>query len=127
MSRLEVFTKFYVRLTELPINDIIGELYANNLLPGDHKSKVKSLSTPKDKAQHFLDEVIQPSLKIGYTEQFDILISIMESSDNGTLKHLAKEIRKCLPDLSTAVLHSNSDKGKHTQYEYHEYTEMRAN
>ena len=127
MSRLEVFKKFYVRLTEVPINDMIGELYANNLLPGDHKPKVESLSTQKEKAQHFLDEVIKPSLKIGYTIQFDIFIRIMESSDNGTLKHLAKEIRKCLPGLSTAILDSNSDKGKHTQYDYHEYTEIRAN
>ena len=106
---------------------MIGELYTNNLLPGDHMPKVESLSTSKAKAQHFLDEVIKPSLKIGYTEQFDILINIMESSDNGMLKFLAQEIRECLPDLPTAVLHSSSDKGKHAQYDYHVYTEMRAN
>ena len=102
-----------MRLTELQINDMIGELYTNNLLPGDHMPKVELLSTSKEKAEHFLDEVIKPSLKIGYTEQFDILINIMESSDNGMLKFLAQEIGECLPDLLTAVLHSSSDKGKH--------------
>lgn len=95
MSRmLEIFKEFYENLTALPINDMTEKLYANNLLPGDHKAKVQSLSTPKEKAQHFLDEVIRRSLESGYTEQFDKLISIMESSDDPTLKHLAKEIRE---------------------------------
>ena len=93
MSMLEVFMEFYEKLTALPIDDMIEKLYANNLLPGDHKAKVQSQSTPKEKAQHFLDAVIRRSLEIGYTEQFDKLISIMESSDDPTLKHLAKKIR----------------------------------
>ena len=113
MSRLEVFTDLYAQLTEVPINDMIGELFANNLLPGDHKATIKSLSTPKEKAQHFLDEVIKPSLKIGYTEQFDKLISIIESSDNPTLQFLAQQIRGRLPDVPAADLHSSSCEDKY--------------
>ena len=95
MSMLEVFKKFYEELTTaLPINDMTEKLYSNSLLPGNQKAKVQSLSTPKEKAQHFLDAVIRQSLEIGYTEQFDKLISIMKSSDDPTLKHLAKRIRE---------------------------------
>ena len=95
MSMLAVFMEFYEKLTALPIDDMIEKLYANNLLPGDHKDKVQSPSlTPKEKAQHFLDGVIRRSLEIGYTEQFEKLISIMELSDDPALKHLAKKIRE---------------------------------
>ena len=113
----KAFKEFYIKLMELPINDMIETLYANNLLPGDHKAKVKSLSTPKDKAQHFLDAVIKPSLEIGYTEQFEQLISIMESSDNRMLPFLAQQIRERVTGIPAAVLHSSSGKGKHARFD----------
>ena len=119
MADVEAFTKafkeFYRKLTGLPINDMIEELYANDLLPGDHKDKIKSLSTSKEKAQYFLDAVIDSSLEISYTKDFDKLISIMESSDNPVLLFLAKEIREHVAGVPTAVLHSSSDKGKHVR------------
>ena len=37
------FTKFYAKLTEvLPVNDLLADLYANRLLPGNHKAMVES-------------------------------------------------------------------------------------
>ena len=91
----KVFTEFYADLTEvLPMNDLVAELFANKLLPGDHKAKVESLSTQKEKAQYFLDTVVKPSLSIGYTEQFNKLITIMESCDNGAVQFLANKIRE---------------------------------
>ena len=109
----KAFREFYIKLTELPIKDMIEELYTKNLLPGDHKAKVKSLSTSKEMAQHFLDAVIKPSLEIGYTEQFEQLISIMESNDNRMLPFLAQQIREHVTGVPTAVLHSSSGgKGK---------------
>ena len=108
----KAFKEFHIKLTELPINDMIEELYTKNLLPGDHKAKVKSQSTPKEMAQHFLDAVIKPSLEIGYTQQFEQLISIMESSDNPALPFLAQQIRESMAGVPTAVLHSSSGKGK---------------
>ena len=90
------FTKFYAKLTEaLPVNDLLADLYANKLLPGNHKAKVESLNTQKEKAQYFLDEIIKPGLSIGYTRQFNKMIYVMKSSDNPVVKYLAKQIRDC--------------------------------
>ena len=90
----KVFRVFYAKLSELSMNDLVAELYANELLPGDHKAKVESHGTQREKAQYFLDSVIKPSLNIGCTEPFNKLITIMESSDNYALQFLANQIRK---------------------------------
>ena len=89
------------------------EFVANKLLPGDHKAKVESLSTQKEKAQYFLDTVIKPGLSIGYTEPFNKLIIIMESSDNGTVQFLAKEIQKRVVGVSS-IFSDDKSKGKAT-------------
>ena len=91
----KAFTDFYADLTEvLPMNNLVAELFANKLLPGDHKAKVECYSTQTERAQYFLDAVIKPSLKIGYTEQFYKLITIMESSDDSAVQFLANKMRK---------------------------------
>ena len=91
----KAFRVFYTQLAEaLPMDDLSANLYANELLPGNHKAKMQSLSTQKEKAQYFLDEVIKPGLSIGYVEQFNKMIAIMESSDNPVMKYLAKRIKE---------------------------------
>ena len=100
------FTAFYAKLTEaLPIKDLLAELYANKLLPGNHKAAVESLSTKIEKAQYFLDEVIKPGLNIGYIGQFNKMITVMESSDDPVVNYLAKQIQECAHGVSL----SNSD------------------
>ena len=106
-----VFTEFYAKLTEtLPIKDLVTELYANNLLTDNHKAEVQSLTTKKEKAQYFLDEVIKPGLNIGYTGQFNKMISVMESSDDPVVKFLAKQIQEFILDSlpSTSTSDDNS-------------------
>lgn len=64
------------------------------LLPGDHKSSIDALDTQKQKAEYFLDHVIKPGLEVGYTEQFDKMLNVMETSDDPTVNFVADEIRK---------------------------------
>ena len=103
------FKKFYKKLTEvLPMNDLLADFCANKLLPGNHKDMVESLRTQKEKAQYFLDEVIKPGLNIGYTEQFNKMINVMESSDDPVVKYLIKQIQEYMLDVSPS---SDDDNG----------------
>ena len=103
-----VITKYYAELIEvLPIDDLLAHLDANKLLSSNHKAKVESLSTRKEKTQYFLDEVIKPGLSVGYTEQFNKMITVMESNDDPVVKHLVKQIQECALGVSP----SSSDDG----------------
>jgi len=115
----KAFTKYYAKLTEaLPMDDLLAELYANKLLPGDHKAKIESLNTRRQKAQYFLDEVIKPGLSIGYTGQFNKMIKVMESSDDRVVKHLAKQIQECVHGVSPDSSSSSDDYGMFVYVQY---------
>ena len=94
MSTSDVFKKFYVKLVKgLPMDDTLfrAELFANDLLPGDHKERVESLATKSDKAAYFLDHVIKPSVTSNdHGSSFDKLLSVMEDSEYQGVKELAK-------------------------------------
>ena len=101
-------TKLYAELIEiLPINEVLADFRANKLLRGIHKTKLKSLSTQKEKAKYFIDEVIKPGLGTGCIEQFNKMIGVMKSSDDSTVKCLAKQIIMCSLDTSSSS--SSSD------------------
>ena len=94
---------FYRELIEaLPINVLVVDFYANNLLTDYHKSKIDSLGAAKKaKTEYFLDEVIKPGLTIGYTGLFNKMITIMESNEDPVANYLAKEIKIRIPDVSS--------------------------
>ena len=93
-SGKRAFKKFYKKLIEaLPMNDLITDFCAHKLLPANHKAIMESLSTQREKAQYFLDEVIEPGLRIGYIGQFSKMIDVMESSDNPVVTYLVKQIQ----------------------------------
>jgi len=107
----KAFTKFYAKLTKaLPMDDLLDEFYANRLLPDDHKAKIESLRTRKEKAQYFLDEIIKRGLSIGYTKQFNEMINVMESSNDPVLKNLSKQIQEYAFSISP---NSSDDNGKY--------------
>jgi len=80
------------------MNDMSSDLYSNDLLPGNHKAKIEALDTQKEKAEYFLDNVIEPGMAIGYTGVFNDLLRVMENSDNRPLKDLAGKIKKSMSD-----------------------------
>lgn len=94
-STNDTFKEFYPKLLKiLPVDCLITQFYAENLLSSAHKSKLDGLSTRKDKTKYFLDEVIEPGLNIDYTEQFDEMLAFMAKSDDPAVRFLAKEINK---------------------------------
>ena len=93
----EAFTEFYSNLVEvLPINDLLCDFYTSNLLSSDDKAKIDDMTIKKEKVVYFLDNVIKPGLEIGYTEQFDEMVRMMETVEYRPVKYLAGEIRKFL-------------------------------
>ena len=99
MPTSKVFQHFYAKLVKmLPMDDavFIAELFSANLLPGNVKDQVKSMSTPADKATHLLDHVIQPSVMTGVGSSFDDLIKVMEDSEYDGVKELGGIIRSKL-------------------------------
>ena len=103
-----VITKYYAELIEvLPIDDLLEHFDAKKLLSRNHKAKVQSLSTRKEKTQYFLDEVIKPGLSVGYMEQFNIMITVMETSDDPVVRYLMKQVQ----EFAQGVSPSSSDNG----------------
>ena len=94
-NAMDVFKKFYSELTKvLPmiINILVTTFYSSKLLSGDHKSCIDSLPTNKEKAEYFLDKVIQPGLEIKYAEQFNEMLKVMMNSDDPAVKYLVNEM-----------------------------------
>ncbi|XP_065901494.1 NACHT, LRR and PYD domains-containing protein 3-like isoform X2 [Dysidea avara] len=112
MSTSKVFQHFYPQLVEmLPMNDVtfLSKLFSVNLLPGNVKDQVRSISTRADKVTHLLDYVIQPSVMTGVGRSFDDLIKVMEDSEYDGMKELAKLIRHRMREGSV-----NSETGVHS-------------
>ena len=79
-----------------------AELFSNDLLPGDLKNQLKLLHrTSADKAGHFLDSVIEPSVTSDGGSSFDKLLNVMEDSEYQHVKELAKQIRTSLRNRSS--------------------------
>ena len=96
---MDLFKRFYPALLEiLPVDDLLTQFYSKNLLSGAHKDKLDGLSTAKatnkDRAKYFLDNVIQPGLKIGFMKLFDEMVMIMAKNDDPCVNFLASEITK---------------------------------
>ena len=90
----DIFKEFYPKLLEiLPINCLISQLYSKQLLSSNHKDRLQALSTNKERAKCFLDEVIEPGLKVGYMDQFYEMLAVMVKSDDPPVKFLANEMK----------------------------------
>ena len=96
-SATELFEHYYVGLVfSLPIKDadFMDELLKHNLLPGDVKFKLESLTVHKQRSSYFLDKVIKPGLAIGNSRCFVSLLTVMKYNKHDNVKDLAKEIEK---------------------------------
>ena len=104
MSTREVFKRFYPKLIgALPLDDNLftSILYSHGLLTEDLKERVKAEKTPNDKATCFLDRTISRDISIGHFNSFEELLEIMQESDHGTLKTLAKQIKTSLQPINS--------------------------
>ena len=90
----DIFREFYPELLEiLPIDCLISQLYSKQLLSSNHKERLQALTTKKERAKCFLDEVIEPGVKVGCMEQFDEMLAVMVKSDDPPVRFLAKEMK----------------------------------
>ena len=101
-----ILRKQYSNLVKtLPMDDeyFIAELYSSDLLPGDLKNEIKSLTTSAKKATEFLDRVIQPAVTTNRDKMFITLLTVMRNSGNNDVIHLAENIFSMLnPTLSSS-------------------------
>ena len=81
------------------INNLVTTLYSRELLSGDHKGRIDSLLTTKEKTEYFLDKVIKPGLEIKYTKQFDEMLRVIKTSDDCAIIYLVGEIQKFILGL----------------------------
>ena len=94
-AALLVFYDNYLSLVQsLPLHDamFLARLYSEGLLTEISNATLQSLSSPVDKAVHFLEQVIEPSLKNDDITPLMRLLTAMEDHSSG-LKELAETIR----------------------------------
>lgn len=105
----KVYDSYTERLIKcLPMDDalFIAKLSAQELIPGDTDSKIKALPTQAEKASYFLNHVIKPALDIGYTAEFNKLLSVMQDCGYTHVKNLSCEIQ------------ANDDRSEHKSGSY---------
>lgn len=92
---INVYKKFYPDLLEvdLPIDSLTKQLENINLFTDHDRNELGTCDTQMTRAQYVLDHMIKPSLNSGSTRAFNVLLNVMEESDNTDLILLAKEMK----------------------------------
>ena len=78
----------------------IAKLHGKKLFPGNLKAHIESLPTSAEKANKFLDAVIQPSDNNNDMTDLSLLLSVMKDSGYNRVKGLAEEIMSTLEQES---------------------------
>ena len=94
-STTELFEHYCTALVYLlPIKDteFIEELLKHDLLPGDLKIKLESMTVHYERSSYFLDSVIKPQLAVGDHKGFVNLLTIMKNCKYDNVKDLAKRV-----------------------------------
>ena len=78
----------------LPINDLVTRLCFYKLLPPYRKKILDNLISPQEKIEHFLDELLTPSLSVGYTGYFDEMVNMMKESNDVLITCLVEKLTK---------------------------------
>ena len=99
-----------VKCLSMDDTHFITKLSAQELLPGDTENKIKTLSTPADKASYFLNHVIKPALDINETSDFDELLSIMQNCGYKHVQKLSVTIKCEIKKSDEAKLQTNEIK-----------------
>ena len=107
-SATELFEHYYTALVySLPIKetDFMDELFKHDLLPGDSKIKLNSLTVQNERSSYFLDNVVKPGLAVGNKKCFVNLLTVMKCNKHDNIKDLATEMEKELAiDIKCKIL-----------------------
>jgi len=104
----DIMIKFtYKLLVSLPMDDniFVARLLQSGLLPGDTKTKMRSLSTTTEKVDYFIDNVILPNVAANGTALQDLILVI----ENGNYYFM----NKLLSDIKDSLLEASSDAGEY--------------
>ena len=96
-SATELLEHYYTALVYLlPIKDtdFINELFKHDLLPGNLKIKLNSLTVQNERSSYFLDNVVKPGLAVGNRKCFVNLLTVMKCNQHDNVKDLAREMEK---------------------------------
>ena len=86
-------------------NIFVARLLQSGLLPGDTKTKMRSLSTTTEKVDYFIDNVILPNVAANGTALQDLILVI----ENGNYYFM----NKLLSDIKDSLLEASSDAGEY--------------
>ena len=82
----------YDKLTNLPIESMIGKLFAKRVITLEEKERIDSKPIKRDKMMFLLDGVIIPSLLNNIGVKFKGFLEVMEESDDPVLTDMAKDL-----------------------------------
>ena len=99
MAHMKVYMKYMDKLVKaMPMDDITftTQLSKNEILPHSVAAHIKSLPTPLDKADHFLKNVIKPSLDIDETYELEKLLAVLGSCGYAHVERMANKMKSDL-------------------------------
>ena len=83
----------YNELTNLPIDSILAELFAKDVITSVEKETIeKTLPLKSKKMEYFLDNIINPSLANNVTVKFKAFLEVMEQSGDPLLINMANKL-----------------------------------
>ena len=86
----------YVKLTILPINSMLGNLFSKGIITFEEKQRIQALPVEMDRMQYFLDRIIIPSLKVNVDMKLRGFLKVMKESGDPTLISMAEKLGKHL-------------------------------
>ena len=88
----DIMKRNYVKLTKLPINSILGQLYGKGVITLKQKLTMEAESLESNRMEYFLDHVILPSLDTDVSIKYKGFLEVMEKSDDAILTSMAKKL-----------------------------------
>lgn len=82
---LEVMTRNYAKLCEIlspVIDSMLPKLLSEEVITYEHKKDILARPTGTRKAETLLDDVIKPSLSVGYADSFYKLLRVMKDTQS---------------------------------------------
>ena len=79
-------------MMNLPINAILGHLYAKEVIAVRDKEMIETSRLKEDKMAYYLDNVITPSLQSGVTVKFKRFLEVMEESGDPVFIKMAVKL-----------------------------------
>ena len=79
----------YDVLVNCPVNQLLPSLYAKDVITHDDKKIMESKPLEKDRMMYLLDDVLIRSLNMGFGENYNRFIMVLEESDNSLVNELA--------------------------------------